>query len=79
MTSLSSVAMSPRQSNVLIEYHKENKRLLERVQKKATKMIPGMEDMKYTDHLREVNLPPLQHRRRRDDMIQVYKIISGMD
>ena len=50
-----------------------------RVQKKATKMIPGMEDMKYTDHLREVNPPPLRHRRRRGDMIQVYKIISGMD
>ena len=38
-----------------------------------------MEELEYSDRLRELSLPSLQHRRRRGDMIQVYKIVSGMD
>ena len=52
---------------------------IEKVQKRATKMIPCLQDKPYRDRLRALKLPSMQHRRRRGDMIQVYKIMNGME
>ena len=53
--------------------------MLERVQRRATKLIPSLKDLTYTERLVALKLPSLQHRRRRGDMIQTYKIISEAD
>ena len=51
---------------------------VEKVQKRATKMIPGLSNLSYEERLRELNLPSLLHRRRRGDMIQIHKIINDV-
>ena len=57
-------------------FYKEDIKALERVQKRATKLIPKLRDMAYEDRLRELKLPSLMHRRRRGDMILVYKLLT---
>eukprot|EP00061_Rhincodon_typus_P012255 g37878.t1 len=52
---------------------------LERVQKRFTKMLPGMGDFSYEERLDRLGLSPLERRRLRGDLIEVYKIVNGMD
>jgi hypothetical protein len=51
---------------------------LEKVQKRATKLVKGLSKMEYADRLRHLNLPTLKFRRVRGDIIEVYKIINGL-
>ena len=51
---------------------------LENVQRRATKMIPGFKNMSYPERLRQLELPTLKYRRQRGDMIETYKIITGI-
>jgi hypothetical protein len=51
--------------------------IIENVQKRATKQIPGMKNLSYEKRLRKFELPTLSYRRLRGDMIEVYKIIQG--
>ena len=51
---------------------------LENVQRRATKMIPGFKNMSYPERLRQLELPTLKYRRLRGDMIETYKIITGI-
>ena len=51
---------------------------LEKVQKRATKMIPELKDKCYSDRLRILNLPTLAFRQLRGDMINTYKYAKGM-
>ena len=50
---------------------------LERVQKRATKRVPGLKDLSYAERLRELGLPTLVYRRLRGDLINTYKFIHG--
>ena len=59
-------------------YQKDSE-CLERVQRRATKLVPRLKHMSYPTRLAELRLPTLIYRRRRADMIQVYRILSGMD
>ena len=43
---------------------------LERVQKRATKLIPELSKKSYSDRLKSLNLPTLKYRRYRGDMIE---------
>ena len=52
---------------------------LERVQRRATKMINGLHDMEYGNRLRSLKLFSLKYRRLRGDLIEVFKIINGLD
>lgn len=60
-------------------YLKKDISILERVQKRATKMIEGYKDMSYEDRLSNTGLTKLEKRRARGDLIQVFKIIKGID
>ena len=53
---------------------------VERVQRKATKLIPAIKDLPYTERLRVLGLPSLYYRRRRGDMILTYQLLhEGVD
>ena len=52
---------------------------IENVQRRATKLIPSLKRLKYEDRLEKLKLPSLKHRRKRGDMIQVFKIINQID
>lgn len=50
---------------------------LERVQKRATKMVKGCKRLSYSERLRFLEIPTLKFRRIRGDMIEVFKILNG--
>jgi len=49
---------------------------IEKVQKRATKMISSCKRMSYSERLQKLKLPTLKFRRVRGDMIEAYKIMS---
>ena len=53
--------------------------ILEAVQRRATRMIPNLKDMSYLDRLKKLNLFSLAYRRRRGDLIQVFKLLHSID
>ena len=57
-------------------HYKKDQKAIEKVQKRATKLIPSIQDLPYEERLRQLNLPSLMHRKRRGDLIQTYKIIT---
>ena len=50
---------------------------LERVQARATKMIPELRNLGYERRLRKLNLLSLEQRRLRGQLIETYKIVRG--
>ena len=53
--------------------------LLERVQRRATKIVPALRNLPYEERLRRLNLTTLEERRIRGDMIETYKLLSGKE
>ena len=51
--------------------------MLENVQDRATRLIPGLKDKPYEVRLAELKLPTLAYRRFHGDLIEVYKILAG--
>jgi ribonuclease P/MRP protein subunit RPP40 len=52
---------------------------LERVQRRATRMINGYKGLSYEERLVRTGLISLEDRRTRGDLIQVFKLIRGFD
>ena len=50
---------------------------VERVQRRATKMVRSLRHLSYQDRLRALKLPSLHYRRMRGDMIMTYQILTG--
>jgi hypothetical protein len=50
---------------------------IEKIQRKATKMMPKLKDKPYNERLQILKLQSLTYRRHRGDMIQTYKILTG--
>ena len=50
---------------------------IESVQRQATKQVPGLEKLSYQERLIKLRLPTLNHRRRRGDLIEMFKIVRG--
>ena len=53
--------------------------ILEKVQRRATKLVEGMQNLEYCDRLRKLGLTTLATRRKRGDLIQMFTIIHGYD
>ena len=49
--------------------------IVENIQRRATKCLPGMKDLSYTERLKKLDLPSLIYRRLRGMMIEVHKNI----
>ena len=58
-------------------HYKGDQQKIEKIQKRATKMIENLHHLPYDVRLRFLNLPYLLHRRRRGDMIMTFKMMTG--
>ena len=52
---------------------------LEKVQRRATKLVKDLRDKSYETRLKVLNLPSLVYTRKRADMLQIYRIMSHID
>jgi ribonucleases P/MRP protein subunit RPP40 len=57
-------------------YLKVDISILEKVQRRATKLIPELRSLPYEDRLSIIGLTPLEERRDRGDLKQLFKIIN---
>ena len=53
--------------------------MIERVQRRATKLIEGLRDMSYSERLSHTGLMSMEKRRVRDDLIQIFKMLRSKD
>ena len=55
----------------------KNVKLLEGIQRRATKLVAQVKDLPYPLRLQKLNLTTLEYRRKRNDIIEVFKIFEG--
>ena len=61
-------------------FNRADQKLVERVQRRATRLVDEIRREPYTERLRLLGLPSLYYRRRRGDMIAVFQMLhSGLD
>jgi len=51
-------------------------KLIEGVQRRATKLVSGMKELNYNDRLKQLGLPRLEGRRMRSDLIETFKTVN---
>ena len=54
-------------------------KLVEGVQRRATKLVPELKELPYEERLKRLGLTTLEERRVRGDMIETYKIMTGKE
>ena len=59
-------------------HYVKDKVLLERVQRRFSRMVPELKELPYPDRLKKLGLWSLEERRVRADLIEVYKGIHGL-
>ena len=60
-------------------WNKQDKDLLEKVQKRAVSMVSNFNAKNYDDKLREAGMTTLEKRRERGDLIMMFRIMTGKD
>ena len=56
-------------------HYNRDKETLESVQRRATKLVPGLAELPYSERLKALNLHTLSYRRLRGDMIECFKML----
>lgn len=64
-------------SSVWQPYYQKDIDMIEKVQRRATKIVPSIRNFEYNKRLDLLNLPLLEQRRKRGDLIDTFKIING--
>ena len=52
---------------------------IEKIQKRMTKLVPELSNLPYKVRLQRMNLTTLEYRRKRADIIQIFRIAKGID
>ena len=60
-----------------LPFLKRDKRVLEQVQRRATKLVSSIRSLSYPDRLKALNLFPLEYRRTRGCLIYTFKLFQG--
>ena len=58
-------------------FNQADRKLVERVQRRATRLVPELRSLPYEERLRKLNLPSLKYRRRRGDMVTMFNVMHG--
>ena len=58
-------------------HYSRDKQLLEKVQHRFTRMVPGMKVLPYKERLRQLGLWTIEERRNRADLIEMFKMLKG--
>ena len=64
-------------NSVWCPYKKGDIEIIEKVQKRATKLIISLKHLPYIERLKQLQLPTLKYRRLRGDMIEVFKLVHN--
>ena len=59
--------------------YKKDKITLENTQQRATRLVPSLKRITYSDRLKHLGLPTLEYKCERADMVEVYKILNNID
>ena len=63
----------------VVPIQKSDIEIIEKVPKRATKLIISLKHLSYSERLKQLQLPTLKYRRLRGDMIQVFKMVHKYD
>ena len=66
-------------SSIWFPLYKGDVQEIEKVQRRATKLVKQIRNMDYPDRLKALKLTTLTYRRKRTDVLQVYRIINKID
>ena len=58
-------------------YTVQDIKLLERVQRRGTKLVKQIKNLSYEEPLQVLQLPSVEHRLHRGGMIETYKLLTG--
>jgi len=60
-------------------YYQKDMNMLEKVQRRATKLVSSIRKLRYEDRLKYLGLFSLRRRRKRGDLIETFKIMNQME